>query len=157
MLAEYFKAHGCKTNVCGAPKTIDADLKNEFIPVSFGFDTACRTYAESIGNLALDALSSRKYYHFVRLMGRSASNITLECALQTHPNVTLLGEEVAARRQNLASVTEEIVDVIVRRAALGKNYGVVLLPEGLVEFIPEMGALLAQINDLLAAGTTPGT
>lgn len=121
--------------------------------VSFGFDTACRTYSELIGNVCTDVLSSRKYWHFCRLMGRAASNITLECALQTHPNVTLVGEEIAARHQNLAGVTEEIVNCIVERAALGKNYGVALIPEGIIEFVPEVNHLLAEINELLAAGT----
>ena len=121
--------------------------------VSFGFDTACRTYSELVGNVCVDALSSGKYWHFIRLMGRAASNITLECALATHPNAALIGEEVAARHQNLSSVTEELVSVIVARAAAGKNYGVVLIPEGLIEFVPEVNVLLAEINELLAHGT----
>jgi pyrophosphate--fructose-6-phosphate 1-phosphotransferase len=124
-----------------------------YVDVSFGFDTACRTYSELIGNLCVDGLSSGKYWHFIRLMGRAASNITLECALATHPNLTLIGEEVAARHQNLSSITEEIVNVIAGRAAAGKNYGVVLVPEGLIEFVPEMNLLLAEINELLAHGT----
>lgn len=153
VLAENFKANGMKTAVIGVPKTIDGDLKvKPHIPVSFGFDTACKVYSELAGNVALDALSSRKYYHWIRLMGRAASNITLEVALQTQPNVTLISEEVAARRMNLAGVTQEIVDVIVKRSSMGKDYGVILLPEGLVEFIPEVQALLAEINELLAAG-----
>lgn len=154
VLAEYFAANGCATRVIGGPKTIDGDLKIPgHVDISFGFDTACKTYAEEIGNLCLDALSAGKYYFFVRLMGRAASNITLECALQTHPNITLLGEEVAARKQNLASITEEIVHVITERATSGKNYGVILVPEGLIEFVPEMNSLLGEINELLAAGT----
>ncbi len=154
VLAEYFQAHGSKTKVVGGPKTIDGDLKIPgHIDISFGFDTACKTYSELIGNICLDALSSGKYYHIIRLMGRAASNITLECALQTHPNVTLLGEEVAARRQNLSSITDEIVHVILDRAAAGKNYGVILVPEGLIEFVPEINALLKEINEILAGGT----
>lgn len=154
VLAEYFAANDCKTRVVGGPKTIDGDLKIPgLIDISFGFDTACKTYSELIGNVCLDALSSGKYYHFIRLMGRAASNITLECALQTHPNITLLGEEVAARKQNLSSITEEIVHVIVERAAAGKNYGVILVPEGLIEFVPEINTLLKEINELLANGT----
>jgi len=154
VLAEYFAAQGMATRVVGCPKTIDGDLKVPgFLPISFGFDTACRTYATLVGNVCLDALSSGKYYHFIRLMGRAASNITLEVGLQTHPNITLLGEEVAARRQNLSSITEEIVSVIVQRAAAGKDYGVVLVPEGLIEFVPEMNALLKEINELLAHGS----
>lgn len=153
MVAEYFKANGVPTNVVGVPKTIDGDLKNSHIPVSFGFDTACKTYSEMVGNLCHDCLSSRKYYHVIRAMGRAASNIALEVALQTQPNVCLISEEVAARRQNLASITKEVADVIVRRAKAGKDYGIIILPEGLVEFVPEMGALLSEINDLMAAGT----
>lgn len=152
--AEYFASQGMATRVVGCPKTIDGDLKvPKFIPISFGFDTACRTYATLVGNVCLDALSSGKYYHFIRLMGRAASNITLEVALQTHPNITLLGEEVAARKQNLSSITEEIVSVILQRAAAGKNYGVILVPEGLIEFVPEMNMLLKEINEILAHGT----
>ena len=112
----------------------------------------CKIYSELIGNVCIDAAASGKYYYFIRLMGRAASNITLECALQTHPNVTLLGEEVAARKQNLASITEDIVHVIVDRWATGKAHGVILVPEGLIEFVPEINALLSELNDLLAAG-----
>jgi diphosphate--fructose-6-phosphate 1-phosphotransferase len=156
LVAEYFAAVGCATRVVGAPKTIDGDLTVPgYVDVSFGFDTACKTYAEQVGNICIDASASGKYYHMIRLMGRAASNITLECGLQTHPNVTLLGEEVAARRQNLASVTDEIVQVIVERAAAGKHYGVILVPEGLIEFVPEINALLSEINELLAHGTEP--
>ena len=121
--------------------------------VSFGFDTACRTYSELIGNVGVDVLSSQKYWHFVRLMGRAASNITLECALATHPNLTLVGEEVAARHQNLASITQELVTCVAERAAARKNYGVVLVPEGIIEFVPEVSHLLSEINEILAAGT----
>lgn len=150
VLAEYFVAHDCPTRVIGAPKTIDGDLKNEFIPISFGFDTACKTYSELIGNVALDAASSQKYYHFVRLMGRSASHIALECALQTRPNACLLGEEVAANNESLSSITQSLVQMIVARADAGKDYGVVLLPEGLIEFIPEFNVLISEINEILA-------
>jgi len=153
VLAEYFEANGCKTKVCGAPKTIDGDLKvDPYIPISFGFDTACRTYSELIGNLGQDTLSSQKYYHFVRLMGRAASNIALECALQTRPNVCLISEEVEAKRMTMAQITQEVVDVILDRQAQNKGYGIVLLPEGLIEFVPEFNALIAEINDVLATG-----
>jgi pyrophosphate--fructose-6-phosphate 1-phosphotransferase len=154
LLAEYFEANHCRTKVCGAPKTIDGDLKvDPYIPISFGFDTACRTYSELIGNLGQDTMSTQKYYHFVRLMGRAASNITLECALQTRPNIGLISEEVEANKKTLAQITQEVVDVIVQRSAQGKDYGIVLLPEGLIEFIPEFNHLIAEINDVLAAGT----
>lgn len=152
VLAEYFSAQGCATRVVGAPKTIDGDLKIPgHVDISFGFDTACRTYGELIGNVCVDALGSRKYWHFIRLMGRAASNITLECALQTQPNATLIGEEVAARAQSLAGITAELAAIITSRAAAGKNYGVVLVPEGLIEFVPEVHSLLAEINDLLVS------
>jgi diphosphate--fructose-6-phosphate 1-phosphotransferase len=151
VLAEYFAANGCRTCVVGAPKTIDGDLKNEFIPISFGFDTACKTYSELIGNVALDAASSQKYYHFVRLMGRSASHIALECALQTRPNACLIGEEVVANGDSLSGITQSLVQMIVTRAAEGKDYGVVLLPEGLIEFIPEFNTLINEINEILGA------
>jgi pyrophosphate--fructose-6-phosphate 1-phosphotransferase len=154
VLAEWFAAQGARTRVIGCPKTIDGDLRVPgAIDISFGFDTACKIYSELIGNVCLDAAASGKYWYFIRLMGRAASNITLECALQTHPNVTLLGEEVAARKQNLASITEEIVHTVVERAAAGKNYGVILVPEGLIEFVPEINALLKELNELLAHGT----
>lgn len=134
VLAEYFEAQGSRTRVIGCPKTIDGDLKCPgVIDVSFGFDTACAVYSEQVGNIALDGLSSNKYYAFVRLMGRAASNIALEVALQTHPTICLLGEEVAARHQNLASIAEEIASVVAERAAEGKNQGVILVPEGLIE------------------------
>ena len=155
VLAEDFAARGLATAVVGVPKTIDGDLRNKHVPMSFGFDTAVRTYAEAVGNLALDALSSRKYYHVCRAMGRAASTITLELALQTQPTVTLIAEEVAARRQGLASVVEEVADVVERRAASGRDYGVILVPEGLVEAVPEMGSLLAEVNDILAGGAAP--
>lgn len=150
LLAEYFLKKGIPCCVVGVPKTIDGDLKNAFIEVSFGFDTACKTYAETIGNIARDALSAKKSYYFIKLMGRSASHITLECALQTHPNVALIGEEVEAKSKTLRQVTEEICDVICQRARQGKDYGVVLIPEGIVEFIPEFKQLIAELNSLLA-------
>ncbi|ERM93992.1 hypothetical protein AMTRI_Chr05g69560 [Amborella trichopoda] len=150
LLAENFRAKNIKTQVIGCPKTIDGDLKSKEVPASFGFDTACKIYAEMIGNVMTDARSTGKYYHFVRLMGRAASHITLECALQTHPNVTIIGEEVAAKKQTLKNVTDHITDVICKRAELGYNYGVILIPEGLIDFIPEVQQLIAELNEILA-------
>ena len=150
MLAEYFASHGAHCKVVGCPKTIDNDLKNEHVPVSFGFDTATKTYSELTGSVALDAISSKKKYHFIRLMGRSASHIALEVALQCRPNLCWLGEEVEAKQMTLAQVSGQLVSLIRRRAAMGKYYGVVLVPEGLIEFVPELGALIAEINDVLA-------
>lgn len=150
LLAEYFLEQGDAIQVIGVPKTIDGDLKNEYIETSFGFDTATRTYGELIGNIARDANSARKYWHFIKLMGRSASHIALECALQTRPTICLISEEVEARRQTLHQIVEEIAQVICDRAGNGEHFGVVLVPEGLIEFIPEMGALIGRINDLLA-------
>lgn len=149
ILAEYFLKHGCKTVVIGVPKTIDGDLKNAYIPTSFGFDTAAKTYAEMIGNIERDALSAKKYYHFIKLMGRSASHITLECALATHPNVALIGEEIEAKKMTLAQITKHLADVIEKRAKKGMHYGVVLIPEGLIEFIPEVKALIQELNSLV--------
>eukprot|EP00928_Gymnodinium_smaydae_P064104 TRINITY_DN4751_c0_g1_i1.p1 TRINITY_DN4751_c0_g1~~TRINITY_DN4751_c0_g1_i1.p1 ORF type:complete len:1218 (+),score=184.94 TRINITY_DN4751_c0_g1_i1:64-3654(+) len=154
LLAEYFKKNGCKTKVVGAPKTIDGDLKcPPHIPISFGFDTACKTYATLVGNVAVDALSAQKYYHLVRLMGRSASNIALEVALITRPNACLLGEEVSRDKRSLKDITMDLADMIVERSNVGKDYGVIILPEGLIEFIPEFNSLISEINDKLA---TPG-
>ncbi|KAL0542944.1 hypothetical protein IC582_018025 [Cucumis melo] len=150
LLAENFRGKNLKTRVIGCPKTIDGDLKCKEVPTSFGFDTACRIYAEMIGNVMIDARSTGKYYHFVRLMGRAASHITLECALQTHPNITIIGEEVYAQKQTLKSVTDYIVDVVCKRAELGYNYGVILIPEGLIDFIPEVQQLIAELNEILA-------
>lgn len=150
VLAEYFLAKGLKASVVGVPKTIDGDLKNEQIPTSFGFDTAVKTYSELIGNIARDARSARKYWHFIKLMGRSASHITLEAGLQTHANVTLISEEIEAKKMTLDQVVELVIRPIKARAALGRNYGVVLVPEGLVEFIPAIKALIAEVNHLLA-------
>lgn len=153
VLAEYFAANNCKTKVAGCPKTIDGDLKvSPYIPISFGFDTATRTFSEFIGNLGQDTLSTQKYYHFVRLMGRDASNIALECALQTRPNICLISEEIEEKKMTLLQVTSYIVDVILKRREAGKDYGIVLLPEGLIEFIPEFEVLIAEINDVLATG-----
>ncbi|GMI93287.1 hypothetical protein like AT1G12000 [Hibiscus trionum] len=150
LLAENFRGKNLKTQVIGCPKTIDGDLKCKEVPTSFGFDTACKIYAEMIGNVMIDARSTGKYYHFVRLMGRAASHITLECALQTHPNVTIIGEEVAAKKQTLKNITSYMVDVICERARLGYNYGVILIPEGLIDFIPEVQQLIAELNEILA-------
>lgn len=149
LLAEYYAAQGVPLKVLGCPKTIDGDLKNAQIDASFGFDTATKVYSELIGNIERDANSARKYWHFIRLMGRSASHIALECALQTHPNVTLIGEEVAAKKQTLQDIVEDLVSVIVKRSAQGDNFGVVLVPEGLIEFIPAIKRKIAELNDLL--------
>lgn len=140
ILSEFFLKKKSSTKVIGVPKTIDGDLKNSFVEVPFGFDTATKTYAELIGNIACDALSSKKYYHFIKLMGKSASHVTLECALATHPNLTLIGEE----RKSLAKITAEISDLIINRSQAGKNYGVILIPEGLIEFIPDIQTSLPE-------------
>ncbi len=150
LLAEYYKHNNIGINVVGCPKTIDGDLKNEFIEASFGFDTACRVYSELIGNIQRDANSAKKYWHFIKLMGRSASHIALECALQTHANICIVSEEVAAKKQTIAEIVDYIADVVAKRAAKGCNFGVALIPEGLIEFIPEMKTLIAELNDLLA-------
>lgn len=152
LLAENFRKNNLKTRVIGCPKTIDGDLKCKEVPTSFGFDTACKIYAEMIGNVMTDARSTGKYYHFVRLMGRAASHITLECALQTHPNITLVGEEVASKKETLKNVTDYIADVVCKRGELGYNYGVILVPEGLIDFIPEVQHLIAELNEILANG-----
>ncbi|KAL5163660.1 Pyrophosphate--fructose 6-phosphate 1-phosphotransferase subunit beta [Glycine soja] len=150
LLAEHFRSKNMKTRVIGCPKTIDGDLKCKEVPTSFGFDTACKIYAEMIGNVMIDARSTGKYYHFVRLMGRAASHITLECALQTHPNITIIGEEVAAKKMTLKDVTDYIVNIISKRAEDNYNYGVILIPEGLIDFIPEVQHLIAELNEILA-------
>jgi diphosphate-dependent phosphofructokinase len=152
LLAHYFLEHQCKTVVVGVPKTIDGDLKNEWVEQSFGFDTACRTYSEMIGNLSRDCLSAKKYSHFVRLMGRSASHIALECALQTHPNGVLIGEEVAQEKWSLEQCVRYFEEIINARADQGKYYGIYLIPEGLIEFIPEMRTLIQELNQLLGEG-----
>ena len=150
VLAEYYKQNNTGIQVIGCPKTIDGDLKNEMIETSFGFDTACKVYSELIGNIQRDANSAKKYWHFIRLMGRSASHITLECALQSQPNICIVSEEVEAKNMTLNDVVEDIVKVIVNRANFGMNFGTILIPEGLIEFIPAMKKLISELNDLLA-------
>ena len=150
LLAEYFLASGSKTQVIGCPKTIDGDLKNEHIETSFGFDTACKTYSELIGNLGRDTNSAKKYWHFIKLMGRAASNIALECAFQTQPNICLISEEVEAKAMSLEKIVDQICASIAKRAELGDNFGLILIPEGLVEFIPEMKHLIDELNDAIA-------
>jgi len=150
VLAEYFAAHNTGVQVIGCPKTIDGDLKNEDIECSFGFDTATKTYSEIIGNIERDAKSAKKYWHFVKVMGRSASHVALECALQTQPNVCLISEEVAAKKMSLAQITDILASSVADRAAQGMNYGVALIPEGVVEFVPEFSVLIHEINELLA-------
>lgn len=152
-LAEYFLANNSSTSVIGVPKTIDGDLKNESIEISFGFDTATKVYSEMIANIARDSISAKKYYHFIKLMGRSASHVALECALQVHPNYTVIGEEVLAKKMTLSQIADEIAELIVRRSEKGKNYGVILVPEGLVEFISEMKQLISELNSALATST----
>lgn len=151
VLAEYYKSINAGVQVIGCPKTIDGDLKNSEIETSFGFDTATKVYSEVIGNIMRDCNSAKKYWHFIKLMGRSASHVTLECALQTHPNITLIGEEVEAKKQTLDDVVTYIAEAVADRATRGQNYGVVLVPEGLIEFIPAIKALIAELNDMLAA------
>jgi diphosphate-dependent phosphofructokinase len=150
VLAEYYSQKNTGIQVIGCPKTIDGDLKNEMIETSFGFDTACKVYSELIGNIQRDANSAKKYWHFIRLMGRSASHITLECALQSQPNICIVSEEVEAKNQTLNDVVNDIVKVIVNRANHGLNFGTILIPEGLIEFIPAMKKLISELNDLLA-------
>lgn len=150
LLAEYFIDNEIPVQVIGCPKTIDGDLKNEWIETSFGFDTASKVYSWLIGNIERDALSARKYWHFVKLMGRSASHLTLECALQTHPNITLISEEIQAQNIPLSQIVNEIAEVVAERASKDMNFGVVLVPEGLIEFIPEIGTLIGELNDIFA-------
>ena len=150
VLAEYYKQIGAGVQVIGCPKTIDGDLKNDVIEVSFGFDTACKVYSEVIGNIQRDCNSAKKYWHFIKLMGRSASHIALECALQVQPNVCIVSEEVEAKNMTLNDVVNYIADIVAARAKDGNNFGTVLIPEGLIEFIPAMKALIAELNDLLA-------
>lgn len=151
VLAEYYAAKNYGIQVIGCPKTIDGDLKNDQIETSFGFDTATKTYSEIIGNIERDCNSARKYWHFIKLMGRSASHIALECALQTQPNICLISEEIEARDLTLNEIVEDIARIVARRAEDGRNYGVVLIPEGLIEFVPAIGRLIQELNDLLAA------
>ncbi|MBP3586269.1 MAG: diphosphate--fructose-6-phosphate 1-phosphotransferase [Paludibacteraceae bacterium] len=150
VLAEYYLQKGCGIQVIGCPKTIDGDLKNEMIETSFGFDTACKVYSELIGNIQRDANSAKKYWHFIRLMGRSASHIALECALQSQPNICLISEEVESKNMTLNDIVEQIVEVIVNRANENLNFGTILIPEGLIEFIPAMRILIQELNDMLA-------
>ena len=150
LLAEYYKAKTAGIIVVGCPKTIDGDLKNAFIETSFGFDTATKVYSELIGNIERDANSAKKYWHFIKLMGRSASHIALECGLRTQANITLISEEVAAKKQTLDEVVTIIADAVAKRAANGENFGVALIPEGLIEFIPDFKVLIAELNDILA-------
>ncbi len=150
VLAEYMAAHHTGVQVIGCPKTIDGDLKNEDIECSFGFDTATKTYSELIGNIERDCNSAKKYWHFIKVMGRSASHVALECALECQPNICLISEEVAAKKQSLSEIADYIADSVEKRAANGNNFGVVVIPEGVVEFVPEFSALIGEINELLA-------
>ena len=154
VLAEYYAAKKYGVQVIGCPKTIDGDLKNSQIETSFGFDTACKTYSELIGNIERDCNSARKYWHFIKVMGRSASHIALECALQTQPNICLISEEVEAKDMSLDDVVEYIAEAVVQRANDGNNFGTVIIPEGLIEFIPAIKRLIAQLNDVLALPET---
>ena len=153
-LAEYMAANNTGVQVIGCPKTIDGDLKNEDIEASFGFDTATKTYSELIGNIERDANSAKKYWHFIKVMGRSASHVALECALKTQPNICLIGEEVAAKKMSLAQITDYIADAVEKRGNNGNNFGVAIIPEGIVEFVPEFSTLIAEINELLAGSKT---
>lgn len=150
VLAEYYKAINAGVQVIGCPKTIDGDLKNEMIETSFGFDTACKVYSEVIGNIQRDCNSARKYWHFIKLMGRSASHIALECALQVQPNVCIISEEVETKKLSLDDIVTDIANTVAKRAANGNNFGTVLIPEGLIEFIPAMKLLISELNDFLA-------
>ena len=150
VLAEYYKAINAGVQVIGCPKTIDGDLKNEQIETSFGFDTACKVYSEVIGNIQRDCNSAQKYWHFIKLMGRSASHIALECALQTQPNIAIVSEEVEAKNMSLDDIVTYIAEIVAKRAADGNNFGTVLIPEGLIEFVPAMKRLIAELNDFLA-------
>ncbi|MGM9861316.1 MAG: diphosphate--fructose-6-phosphate 1-phosphotransferase, partial [Muribaculaceae bacterium] len=150
VLAEYYKSINAGVQVIGCPKTIDGDLKNDMIETSFGFDTATKVYSELIGNIECDCNSAKKYWHFIKLMGRSASHIALECALQTQPNVCIISEEVEAKNMTLDDVVNYIADIVAARAADGNNYGTVLIPEGLIEFIPAIKKLIAELNNVIA-------
>lgn len=150
VLAEYYESINAGVQVIGCPKTIDGDLKNEQIETSFGFDTACKVYSELIGNIQRDCNSARKYWHFIKVMGRSASHIALECALQTHPNICIVSEEVESKKQSLDDIIDYIAGVIAKRAEAGLNFGTVVIPEGLIEFIPAMKKLIRELNDFLA-------
>jgi len=150
LLAEWFVAHNANIQVIGCPKTIDGDLKNEQIEISFGFDTATKTYGELIGNIERDANSAKKYWHFIKIMGRSASHVALEAALQTQPNITLISEEVEQRKMSLSSIIDYMTDIIVKRSEMGKNFGIAVIPEGLIEFIPELKTMIANLNDIMS-------
>ncbi len=154
VLAEYMAAKNTGIQVIGCPKTIDGDLKNEDIEASFGFDTATKTYSELIGNIERDANSAKKYWHFIKVMGRSASHVALECALETQPNICLIGEEVAAKKMSLQEITNQIADSVEKRGNKGMNFGVAIIPEGIVEFVPEFSKLISEINELLAGKKT---
>ena len=154
VLAEYMAANNTGVQVIGCPKTIDGDLKNEDIEASFGFDTATKTYSELIGNIERDANSAKKYWHFIKVMGRSASHVALECALETQPNICLIGEEVAAKKMSLSAIADYIADSVEKRGNNGENFGVAIIPEGIVEFVPEFSKLIAEINELLAGEKT---
>ena len=154
VLAEYMAANNTGVQVIGCPKTIDGDLKNEDIEISFGFDTATKTYSELIGNIERDCNSAKKYWHFIKVMGRSASHVALECALETQPNICLIGEEVAAKKQSLSEIADYIADAVEKRGNAGMNFGVAIIPEGIVEFVPEFSVLIAEINELLAGEAT---
>lgn len=151
LLAEWFVANNADIQVIGCPKTIDGDLKNEQIEISFGFDTATKTYGELIGNIQRDANSAKKYWHFIKIMGRSASHVALEAALQTQPNITLISEEVESKKMSLSSIIDYMTDIIVKRSENHKNFGIAVIPEGLIEFIPEMGAMIANLNDIISS------
>lgn len=149
LLAEWFVAHNANIQVIGCPKTIDGDLKNDQIEISFGFDTATKTYGELIGNIERDANSAKKYWHFVKIMGRSASHVALEAALQTQPNITLISEEVEQKKMSLSSIIDYIAGIVAKRAEMGKNFGIAVIPEGLIEFIPELKTMIANLNDIM--------
>lgn len=150
LLAEWFVANNANIQVIGCPKTIDGDLKNEQIEISFGFDTATKTYAELIGNIERDANSAKKYWHFVKIMGRSASHVALEAALQTQPNITLISEEVEQKKMSLASIIDYMTNIVVKRSEMGKNFGIAVIPEGLIEFVPELKTMIANLNDIMS-------
>ena len=150
LLAEWFVAHNAGIQVIGCPKTIDGDLKNEQIEISFGFDTATKTYGELIGNIQRDANSAKKYWHFIKIMGRSASHVALEAALQTQPNITLISEEVEQKKMSLSSIIDYMTNIIVKRSEMGKNFGIAVIPEGLIEFVPELKTMIANLNDIMS-------
>ena len=149
LFAEWFVANNAGIQVIGCPKTIDGDLKNEQIEISFGFDTATKTYGELIGNIERDANSAKKYWHFVKIMGRSASHVALEAALQTQPNITLISEEVEQKKMSLSSIIDYMTDIVVKRSEMGKNFGIAVIPEGLIEFVPELKTMIANLNDIM--------